>query len=236
MRDVVTGFYLNVLRSLLSDGSIAKTDSVLVVCGGPLDEKVMKEIGFADFVITNLDPGMANNRQDVENLSYDDKSFDVVVVHAGLHHCYSPHRGLLEMYRVAKKCIVAFESRDSILMRSAVKLGLTVDYEVDSVANGRGGVADTGTPNFVYRWTEREIVKTISSFDPVRPPKTRFFYDFRLPIQRFAASGRFALKTLSSLIEPLSSLVAAVLPKQGNEFAFAVLKENEVHPWIKSPA
>jgi SAM-dependent methyltransferase len=226
MRDVVTGFYVDVLERLIAAGTISISDSVLVVCGGPLDERVMKKVGFSDFTVTNLDNGMANHRQDAENLSYDDGSFDVVIVHAGLHHCYSPHRALLEMYRVCRKCAVAFEARDNILMRVAVRLGLTMDYEVSSIVDGRGGVADTGVPNFIYRWTEREVLKTIVSFDPSRVPNIRFFHDLRFPIARLSGSRWLRL------IEPLSKLVAKVAPKQCNEFAFAISKGGDQQPWI----
>lgn len=232
MRDVVTGFYCEVLRRLIDAGSISTSDSVLVVCGGPLDEKVMREVGFRDFKITGLDAD-DENRQDAERLAYENGAFDFVVVHAGLHHCHSPHRALLEMYRVARKGIVAFESRDSLLMRLAVRLGLTMDYEVNSVSDGRGGVADTGTPNFIYRWTEREVIKTIASFDPVRPPVAQFFYDLRLPIQRFSESGFTLLRAAAIALEPLSRAIASIAPKQCNEFAFVVTKRAEPHPWIK---
>jgi SAM-dependent methyltransferase len=188
MRDVVTGFYCDVLRKLLASGKMSQSDSILIVCGGPLDETVMREVGLGDFSLTNID-GFAE-RQDAENLSYADGSFDVVIAHAGLHHCYSPHRALLEMYRVARKAAIAFESRDSLLMRMAVKLGFTLDYEVDSVtADGKGGVAESGIPNFVYRWTEREVWKLIATFDPVHKPRIEFFYDMRIPIQRLSRSG-----------------------------------------------
>src|SRR5882762_6017574 len=128
MRNVVTGFYVDVLRKLIDDGVVTRSDSVLVVCGGPLDDLVFSGHGFTELTITNLDASMTNNRQDAENLTFEDGSFDFVVVHAGLHHCYSPHRALLEMYRVARKCIIAFESRDSLLMTAAVRLGLTMNY------------------------------------------------------------------------------------------------------------
>jgi SAM-dependent methyltransferase len=233
MRDVVTGFYIDVLERLIRAGTLSKSDSVLVVCGGPLDEKVLENVGFSNVVVTNIDDTASHVHQDAENLAYDDGSFDLVVVHAGLHHCYSPHRALLEMYRVARKCALAFESRDSFLMRLAVRLGLTLDYEVSSVADGKGGVAETGIPNFIYRWTEREIIKTVASFDPVRSPTTQFFYDLRLPIQRFSQSGRTALRTAALLLEPLGRIIARIAPKQCNEFAFAITKAGERHPWIR---
>jgi SAM-dependent methyltransferase len=233
MRDVVTGFYLDVLTRLAEAGTISVSDSVLVVCGGPLDEAALRQMGFTDFTITNLDSGMANHRQDAENLSYENDSFDVVIVHAGLHHCHSPHRGLLEMYRVARKCAVAFEARDSLMMRIAVRLGLTMDYEVTSIsADGKGGVADTGTPNFVYRWTERDVHNTIASYDPARVPKIDYFYDLRIPIQRFVRNGNVALHIVGLMVEPMSKVLAAIAPKQCNEFAFAVSKTGRMQPWI----
>lgn len=193
MRDVVTGFYCSVLNKLLADGRISTFDRVLVVCGGPLDEEVMRIVGFRDFIITNLDEAAADHRQDAENLTYPDRSFDVVIVHAGLHHCHSPHRALLEMYRVARKCAVAFEARDSLVMRLAVRLGLTMDYEVNAIdANGTGGVANSSVPNFIYRWTERSVTTTISSYDPKCVPEIQFFHDLRLPIQRLTRSRQNA--------------------------------------------
>ena len=104
-------------------------------------------------------------------------SFDAVIVDAGLHHCHSPHRALLEMYRVARKCAVAFEARDSLLMRAAIRAGLTEEFERSAISADRmrGGVADTGIPNFVYRWTEREVKKTIASYEPARIPQISFF-------------------------------------------------------------
>lgn len=236
MRDVVTGFYATVLERLIAAGTIAISDSVLVVCGGPLDADVLAKVGFQDVTISNLDCAMANHRQDAESLTYDDGSFDVVVVHAGLHHCHSPHRALLEMYRVARKCAVAFEARDSLMIRSAVRLGLTMDYEVNAIsADGkRGGVADTGVPNFVYRWTERDVRKTIASYDPSHVPQIQFFYDLRIPIQRIARSSNRVLLVLAKLVEPFSRLLAAVAPRQCNEFAFAVAKNGATHSWISS--
>lgn len=236
MRDVVTGFYLNVLRRLLDAGTISTTDSVLVVCGGPLDEAVATKVGFQNVIVTNLDNEMSNTFQDAENLTYENGSFDVVIVHAGLHHCHSPHRGLLEMYRVARKCVVVFEARDSMLMRMAIRAGLTEDFERSAIsADGlRGGVADTGIPNFVYRWTEREVEKTIASYDPAHVTDIRFFYDLRLPIQRLARSGAGMMRAVTTLVEPLSKAFAKVLPRQCNEFAFAISKTGKRQLWIES--
>lgn len=231
MRDVVTEFYVGTLFTLIQRGDISISDKVLVVCGGPLDRKVMSRVGFPDFTITDL---LGEAPQDVENLTYEDGSFDLVIVHAGLHHCFSPHRALVEMYRVARKAIIAFEARDSFAMRLAVRLGLTLQYETDSIdSSGKGGVAGTGIPNFVYRWTEREVMKVIACRDPIRVPRVQFFYDLRIPIQRLTRSGRLSLRLLELCVEPLSKLFVTLVPKQCNEFAFAISKDGAVHHWIK---
>jgi SAM-dependent methyltransferase len=238
VRDVVTGFYVKVLERLVAAGTICPTDTVLVVCGGPLDERVIATVGFQDVTITNLDSDMATHRQNAETLTYEDGSFDIVVVHAGLHHCHSPHRALLEMHRVSRKCAICFEARDSLMMRIAARLSLTMDYELNAISSDgkSGGVADTGVPNFIYRWTEREVKKAIASYDPSKIHEFRFFYDLRIPIQRFSRAGNRVLRAIGLMIEPISSIFAMVAPRQCNEFAFAIIKTGLMHPWIRPSA
>ena len=51
-------------------------------------------------------------------------------------------------------------------MRVAQRLGVVDEYELTAVAdNGlpAGGVRNSPVPNYVYRWTEREVEKTIAS-------------------------------------------------------------------------
>ncbi len=237
MRDVVTGFYMDVLARLVDARTISKSDSVLVVCGGPLDEKVLQTAGFSDVTVTNLDDSMSNSFQDAENLTLPGDSFDVVVVHAGLHHCYSPHRALLEMYRVARKCVVAFEARDSLMIRAAIRFGLTESYELHAVKMSdrlAGGVANGPVPNFVFRWTEREVTKTIASYDPAHIPTIHFFYNLRVPLLRFTQAGNRLLRSVAVLVEPASRIFARLFPKQCNDFAFAIVKGRQLQPWMES--
>src|SRR5215213_11423058 len=93
-------FYDEVIRKLVRDGVLDTGMSVLVVCGGRLDRLVLESRGFRDVVISNLGRSPAGrdlgsfrwSEQDAEQLTYDDASFDLAVVHSGLHHCHSPHR------------------------------------------------------------------------------------------------------------------------------------------------
>ena len=128
-------FYSETLRRLLNDGWMGLDSSVLVVCGGAYDRDVFYGLRFRRVTISNLDSHLDSrmdgrefapypwSSQDVERLGFEDGAFDFVVVHQGLHHCHSPHRGLLEMYRVARRGVLAFEPRDTRLVRLGVRRG-----------------------------------------------------------------------------------------------------------------
>jgi SAM-dependent methyltransferase len=240
-------FYSATLRQLLNDGWLELDSSVLVVCGGVYDRDAFHGLGFRRVTISNLDTRLTGNefapyewsRQDVESLSFGDGAFDVVVVHQGLHHCHSPHRGLLEMYRVARRGVLAFEPRDTRLVRLGVRLGVGQQYEIAAVAdNGLqfGGVGNSATPNFIYRWTEHEIEKTIKTYAPMGQGRFRYFSALRIPKERLRSmKNRFAADMLKILL-PAIRLFAAVFPKQSNCFAFALSKPEipgQLQPWME---
>lgn len=155
-------------------------------------------------------------------------------MHLGLHHCLSPHRGLLEMYRVARKGVVVIENRDSLLIRIAVAMGLTGDYELEAVALNEfqwGGVRNTAIPNYVYRWTEREVIKTIESFTPHSVQNVRFYYNVRLPVERLTMSS-LPKQIAAHILGGVAKVAQSMMPKQCNEFAFVVHKTNLWKPWI----
>jgi len=236
-------FYAETLRRLLEDGWLRVDGSILVVCGGHYDRDIFLGLGFRGVTISNLDSRLNGDefapypwsRQDVERLGFEDAAFDYVVVHQGLHHCHSPHRGLLEMYRVARVGVLAFEPRDTRLVRLGVKLGFGQEYEIAAVAeNGLhlGGVGNSATPNFVYRWTEREIEKTIRTFRPAMRVEVRYFSALRVPKERMRSmKNRLVAGSLKMLL-PVARLFAKVLPGQSNCFAFAITKAGELHPWM----
>jgi SAM-dependent methyltransferase len=234
--------YERMLKQALSDGSISVHSAVLVVCGGSFERELFLGLGFTDVTISNLDEQYSAtlapykwSRQDAENLAYDDNTFDIVFVHAGLHHCYSPHRGLLEMYRVARGMVIVIEARDSALLRMAKRLGLATDYEIEAVSSANfesGGVANGPIPNFIYRWTENEVLKTIKSFEPRYVPEARFFYGLRLPYQRFRSTPRRVLRSMLLLVGPAVELFAKIFPSQGNEFGYTIIKGRNLLPWL----
>jgi len=239
-------FFGEVLERLVRDGTLDRRMKTLVVCGGSFERDQLLALGFEDVVITNLDQRPAPESfspyrwslQDAERLKYPDDSFDLTIVHSGLHHCQSPHRALLEMYRIARKCALVFESRDSLAMRAACALGLTAEHELEAVVGNEfrfGGVRNTPVPNFVYRWTEREVRKTVQSHAPHARPHIRFFYGLRIPTSRLLRSRRvlirLAARALAGVIPPLSPL----LGRQRNLFAFLIEKPSlpgDLQPWM----
>jgi SAM-dependent methyltransferase len=227
------GFYERVLGALLAQGLLARDARVLVVAGDEVDREAFAALGFDDVTVTNLSEA-GDERQDAEALTYPDDSFDVAVISAALHHCASPHRALLELYRVARRGIVAFEARDSALMRLALRLHVVDEYELTAVAdNGftAGGVRNTAVPNYVYRWTEREVEKTIASAAPQRRHRFVWFRELELPVSVLELSGKSRWRLAA---QPLR-LVTRVFPKQANLFAFAVFRDG-LQPWMRDEA
>ncbi len=246
MADPRSGFYQGVLGGLLDEGLLRRDMSVLVAAGGSADRDVLLALGFSNVTISNLDEREAGaglepfgwRFEDAESLSLEDASVDLALVSAGLHHCRSPHRALLELYRVARVAVVALESRDSALMRLGVRFGAVDEYELGAVAAhglAAGGVANTSTPNYVYRWTEREVEKTVASFAPHARHRLRFFREFELP-DVLLDSTRGPRGVALRAVRPAVGLVARVLPSQANLFAFAIEKPQlprDLQPWLR---
>ncbi len=225
-------FYERVVGELLEQGLVRREMRVLVVAGGELDRRVFAAHGFGDVTFSNLSSQDAAEFEDAEALSYPDGSFDLAVISAALHHCRSPHHALLELHRVARVGLVALEARDSALMRLAIRLRVVDEFELTAVADSgfrSGGVRNTAVPNYVYRWTEREVEKTIKSAAPELRHRFAYFRELELPVSVLELSGRSVWRFAA----PVLRLVARILPRQANLFAFAVFKDG-LQPWMQS--
>jgi ubiquinone/menaquinone biosynthesis C-methylase UbiE len=222
-------------------------DSTILVCGGGSDDKKALELsGFKNVVISNISPEMAAldwspysySLQNAESLSYPDNSFDYVVIHEAIHHASSPHRVITEMYRVAKKGVMATEARDSFTMRLMIKFNFTQDYEYFGIyLNGyTGGVNNTEIPNFIYRWTEREIEKTINSYTPYAKHNFKYNYGTRFPFLLKHDKKSFLKYMMLRCIHPFFALFVILFKKQQNLFCFFIEKPKiptDLHEWIK---
>ena len=237
-------FYRETLERLLRQGTLSATASTLVLAAGPKDRRVAESVGLTNLHFSNLDPRLASDdfqphpwsHNDAQNLDFPDGHFDQVIIHAALHHCRSPHRALLEMYRVARRVVVVFENRDSFLMRLANRCGFGQNYEVEAVYFNDmkfGGADNSCVPNYVYRWTEREVEKTIASYAPETKADMAFFYGLRVPVKRLAQQ-RASFKALVARGAALGLRAFTTLfPSQGNLFAFCVVKDERLWPWLE---
>lgn len=242
MTDTRINFYHNTVDRWIED----KKASILIVGAGETDREVFSSLGFTNVTISNLDSRLTGNEfdpyqwsyQQAEQLSYEKESFDFVVVHAALHHCESPHRALLEMYRVAKIGLIAFESRDSLLMKFLAKVDLTPDYEHVAVYynDGKfGGVNNTEIPNYIYRWTEREIEKTISTYAPFAKHQFKYQYGNDTP-SSVGLEKKSLKKIIVSVAKPFYQMFTVLFPKQQNLFAFYVGKPDiptDLYEWLQ---
>jgi SAM-dependent methyltransferase len=238
-KDLARDFYLETAKSI----GIGRKDSALVICGGPYDRNVMRECGLIDAVVSNVDHHGGETDlspftweyQDAEAITRADESADWVIVHAGLHHCGSPHKALCEMLRVAKKGVLVIEARDSLLMRLSQRLGLTPRFELEPAlltGGSWGGYRNTKLPNYIYRWTEREFEKTVTSFAPQHVYDFSYRYGYRLPLQRLAMSKSPFKRVAVKLVSLVSALFETIMPRQGNCFAMIARKTGELQPWL----
>lgn len=235
-------FYHKIVQELIPD----RHASVLICGGGLLDKNIFAGLGFLNVTLSNLDT--RNTEQDyapfrwkyenAENLSFSNEAFDYVVIHAAIHHASSPHKVLTEMYRVAKKGVLAFEARDSLVMRLLEKYGITQVYEHAAVFYNDcqyGGVNNTDIPNYIYRWTEREIEKTIQAYAPFCKHQFHFRYGTAFPATPALEKKSGMKMLLLKAAQPLFRVFAALFPRQQNLFAFYIKKPSipeSLFPWL----
>ncbi len=107
-RQASAQFYHHCMKCLSERIDPDHRQSVLAVCGGEKDYKCLRSApgGFSHIVISNLGdspdgvPEECYVEHNAENIQEEDNSFDVVLSHAGLHHCARLHLVLCEMIRV----------------------------------------------------------------------------------------------------------------------------------------
>lgn len=239
-------FYSRILLKLVAEGGLDPSAPTLVIAGDDCDRDALLAAGFSDVTISNL-ASMGEGdyspyrwaHHDAEAIDLPDGSVDQVIEHMGLHHCASPHKALLEMYRVSRRAVLAFENRDSLAIRAAIGMGLSHYHELDAVRiNGltQGGLRNGPVPNYVYRWTEREVEKTVSCGDPAHEVPIRFFYDTRFPearVRRLRGAKRLAFEAARLPY----ALGARLFPRQSNVFGMFIDKAaRQRRPWMNETA
>jgi SAM-dependent methyltransferase len=235
-------FYKHCINEIIED----KNATILVIGGGKNDKLVFQENSFIHVTISNIDERQNDSEyyqykhcyQNAEKLSYMDDKFDYVIAHATLHHFSSPHRGLTEMYRVSKKGVIVIESRDSWLMKLLIRLDITPAFETAAVYDNDckyGGVNNTCIPNYIYRWTESEVEKTIKSYAPHVKHKFSYRYGLDEP-SATKRSKNFYKIVIVNILSFIYRIIVKLFPKQQNLFASYITKPvipEDLQPWIK---
>lgn len=242
----MSDFYVDTLMRLLRNGTLHNDMKVLMVCAGEYDQDIARKCGFTNVTLSNLDPRKQDQAcepfswrcEDAEQMSFADGEFEIAIAHSGLHHCRSPHRALLEMYRVCRTGLIVFEPSENILTRLGVRFGLGQEYELAAVAGTGGmfgGQRNTSIPNYVYRWTKREIEKTIYSYAPWGKHTFLYFHRLRIPWYRSQMMHSQLLNWIYLLLSPVANCIVRLLPCLSNNFAFVVIKPKlpeDLYPWL----
>lgn len=229
-------------------------DSVLVIGASQDDLDLLEQAGFRDITVSNVSPQLLADSEshltlNAESIDLPDDSFDIVFAHAVLHHCRSPHKGLCEMLRVARKQVLFVEPNDSFFMRLLTKAKLSFPYEIPAVVdNGftSGGVGDTQIPNFIYRWNSNEVCKTAFSYLAEREflchcyPYWDFYVNeaelaVRYQTRIGAITGIIGARNFIRLLRLAQSVLnlAPSLRSQGNKFFAGIRKQAKLRPWLK---
>jgi len=123
-----------------------------------------------------------------------------------------------------------------------VKLKLTVDYEWYTIMDHnleRGGVDDLPIPNYVYRWTRREVEKLVRSLDPAHVPFLEFITKWDFNYERVRRRLRYIVPRflpswlMAGICWVPVFLFNMALSRYGNVFFVRIEKREIEQPWIK---
>jgi SAM-dependent methyltransferase len=238
---------LAVIRHYLDECKVDRSQPVLVLGGGQEDLDILSACGFEQVVVSNLNA--AEIVLDAENIGLPDDSYPVVFAHAVLHHCRSPHKALGEMVRVSQKHVFFVEPNDSRALGMLVRLGFSFPYEIAAVADNeysRGGMRNGPIPNYIYRWTGREVKKCVSAYHPERQCRVRAhpYWDFYANEHELLLRKESRVAALAETVGPrnllallhFSQRLLNLLPPlraQGNKF-FCAISKGGLQPWIEA--
>ena len=206
-----------------------KDAKILVLGAGTLDKNVFETLNYRNVTYSNIDNTSENNLNfftNIHEIKLKDNEFDYCVAHACIHHSSKPHSAILELYRVSRKGSLIIESSDSLLSQIACKLNFSEEYELSAVKKNitSGGVDNSNIPNYVYRWTEREVLKLIKSYKPELKHRILFDYGHNIKFSN------------SVIVKSIFYIFFFFFKRQQNLFSIFIDKEftkNNFNDWIK---
>jgi len=232
-------FYEKIINKVI----LNKNSKILILGATMYDCELFKNNGYLNVTISNLDSKnlyqpYSHSIQDLRKLSFKDGSFDYVVANACIHHTSKPHNAILEMYRVSKKGIIVIEGNDSKLIKLSNYLKLSQEFELSAVANKKdlydlGGVDNSNIPNYVFRWTKREIYKLITCYEPQYIHKIYYFYESDFEGYKNVRKVKL-IKIILFFMEIIAKIYFYFFNSEKNLFCFYINKEDrKPQKWIK---
>ncbi len=218
---------------------LPKDANILVVGASEKEIKIFENKNYKNILFSYFDDDVeliinkySKNRNfkfqkiDCRQIEYPDGYFDYTFTHATIHHIDKPHLAILELYRVSQKGVLIIEGNDSILMRLSAFFSYSEKFEVSSVnlKEKKGGLMETGVPNYIYRWTEREIYKLLESYDPSIKKKVIFNYSYDLANRTLET--KLSIKWVKNLFKLPVIVFLKFFPRQGNLISIYIDKLN----------
>lgn len=229
---------------------VDQTQAVLVVGGGEEDVAILSAVGFQQVILSNLKTGGALSL-DAEDIELPDNSYSVVFAHTVLHHCRCPHKAVGEMLRVARDHVFFLDANDSWAFRLLTRLKLSYPYELGVTGSfdyRAGGMRNGTIPNYMYRWTLREVRKCVAAYHPERrvDVRARSYWAFDVYENDLLSRKETRVGNLAQTLGPRNFIrllhtaqaLLNVLPPlraQGNRFFCAISKVG-LQPWIEERA
>lgn len=203
-----------------------RNSKILVLGAGKLDQKVFFDLNYENVTFTNIENSEEkdlNFFNNIHDIKLKDNSYEYCVAHACIHHSSKPHLAVLELFRVCSEGALIIEANDSLLSKLACKIGFSEEYELSAIKKNiiSGGVDNTNVPNYVYRWTEREIIKLMKSFRPDLKHNILFDYGHQIKF------------TNSKIINLLFNIFFMIFKKQKNLLSVYINKNLQLNDWIK---
>jgi len=124
-------------------------------------------------------------------------------------------------------------------MKLANLLNLSPNYEIEAVISNNfqyGGVNNSLVPNYIYRWTEREFEKAITSHQPSTKHIFHYFYGLNLPYKQAKMKKSKLKYYILCLVTPFVYIFVKLLKKQCNSFCMIAQKPKipqDLLPWLE---
>jgi SAM-dependent methyltransferase len=164
-------FFRISINNLFKSNPMQKFESVLAIGANHVEARNLIKFPFKKIVLSGIsepdvktmeiikkDKRVSYVKQNMEKLTFSNRSFDLVFVKEAIHHIPRPILALYEMLRVAKKGVIFIEPQESCLGNILDKLNLSSKYEKNQMGNTKF------RDNFVYRWRRKEIIKLLNSY------------------------------------------------------------------------